>query len=256
MTQSTGKDSGQPPGRGRRKGKGRSRSGGSRRRSAGSRAKVPADLGSVSFRIKMARGPRVEVGVQAAAEAAADGALGGDGFFTDLQRLFGRLFEGSWSLHFGSVKLVLQLPGDLDVLEEFWVFLLELVDSGYGEWTLDGDDRPLIIEAQVFGPDVQLEFGAGSGAPQFRGKVLPRRALLRLRAVIDEGTSLLSSIIDDVSRVDAELRERPEVEQLLGDLDQLRAAVATYPATFKSGKSKSRGPSGLLPVIGPCPSPT
>jgi len=218
---------------------------------------VAADLGPVPFRIKVTAKPRTVAG-GGDAEAGLNGGAGdalepadelGMGFFSELQALHGALFEGQWRFHFGPVKLGLELPRDLDYLEEFWVFLLELVDVGYGEWTLEGEDNSLILEAQVFGPDVQLEFGSEKGAPGFRGKALPRRALVRLRSIVDEGTAFVSELIDDASRAHSGFGDRPETQQILEDLRALQEAVASYPALFRSQAEASPASSDRLKVL-------
>ena len=111
---------------------------------------------------------------------------------------------------------------------------MELVDAGYGEWTLlDGDDA-LIIEAQVFGPDVQLEFGCENGAPRFRGRSLPRKATLRLRALIEEGVGIIRQLLEQAGRLDPAFVEREEVTLLVQDLDTVVGAVADLPREFRS----------------------
>ncbi|MBN92556.1 MAG: hypothetical protein CL928_00565 [Deltaproteobacteria bacterium] len=213
---------------------------------------MASDLGPVPFSIKVILKPRVEAGGDANRDSLGDRAEDDlrDGFFSELQSLHGSLFEGNWRLHFGPVKVSLKLPEDLDYLEEFWVFLLELVDAGYGEWTLDDEGDPLILEAQVFGPDVQLEFGAEKGSPSFRGVALPRRALVRLRAVVDEGTGFVSSLVEAVRRADSRFQAPAEADQILSDLEVLRGAVASYPAAFRPrGAASPSSAAGRLEVL-------
>jgi len=157
----------------------------------------------------------------------------GVGFLSDAVAAWASAWSGSWTVSFGPVSLELATPGGLEFLEEFWVFLLELVDAGYGEWSLYDGAEDLTMEAQVFGPDVQLEFTSDGGHPRFAGVDLPDRATLRLRAVVAQGTALLRQLLKEARRVRPELGDRPELVGMQTDMEQLEEAVATLPATFR-----------------------
>lgn len=188
------------------------------------RARTPVDLGPVPFSARLSSEPFASE--QPVPEP-------GVGFLADLGAAWASAWSGTFTVSFGEASLRLAMPDSMDCLEEFWVFLLELVDVGHGEWSLyDGADD-LTLEAQVFGPDVQLEFTSEAGRPGFGGVELPDRALLRLRAVIAEGTGFFRQLLREARRVQPALGERAEHAGLLEDMDQLQAAVESLPATFK-----------------------
>ncbi len=158
------------------------------------------------------------------------------GLLADLAAAHSRGWRGDWLVSLGSVSLELGLPLDAEVLEEFWVFLIELVDSDGGEWSLRAGEDELTIEAQVFGPDVNFEFVSEGSSPRFGGAALPRRATVRLRAVVCEGTAFLASLVSESCRIDPGLRGREDLAGLEADLTQAQEAVASLPGTF-GGKS-------------------
>jgi hypothetical protein len=136
-------------------------------------------------------------------------------------------------LALGPHTLPLDLSAESGHLEELWVFLLELVDTGGGEWTLgDGDDL-VTLDAQVYGPDVIVDFATQDESGSFGGVVLPRKATLRLRAVVSAGTSFFRAFFKEALRMDKGMKDRPDLLAFYEDLDQLESAVADLPGTFK-----------------------
>lgn len=187
------------------------------------------DLGPVRFKVRLESEPFAAEGEQPADV--------GVGFLGDVIAAYASAWSGGWTVSFGPQALRLATPRNLDCLEEFWVFLLELVDSGHGEWSLyDGSDD-LTMEAQVFGPDVQVEFISEAGRARFAGADLPDRATVRLRAVVAEGVAFLRQLLTEARRVRPDLAEREELAGMLGDIEQLIEAVASLPATFKGEAS-------------------
>ncbi len=155
----------------------------------------------------------------------------GVGLLADLAAAWARGWTGRWTVHLGDVTVKLPLPERFDLLEEFWVLLLELVEAEAGEWSLyDG----VVVEAQVFGPDVNLEFSApDGGAPRLGGAALPERATVRLRALTSQGVAFLRRLHEEASKLDPSLREREDAVGFLDDMQQLLDAVADLPGTFK-----------------------
>jgi hypothetical protein len=190
------------------------------------------DLGNVPFRIELLAEPRVErerPGPKRPMPALAGGAL------SDLQAVHGRGWKGQFTLRFGTTGLTLSLQRDLDCLEEFVVFLIELVDAGAGEWGLPDGDRLMVLEAQAFGPDLRVEFAdEDGGIARFRGQNLPRRATVRLRAFVEEGAALVRKLIVQSREVDPKFGERPELLGLEEDLAAMVEAVAGKPRDWKA----------------------
>ena len=187
------------------------------------------DLGPVRFKVRLASEPfaveeaePVDVGV---------------GFLADVAAAHASAWSSRWTVSFGPTNLRLSLPENLDCLEEFWVLLLELVDSDCGEWTLHDGSRALTMEAQVFGPDVRFEFSSEEGRPRFGGVDLPASATVRLRAVVAQGTAFIRQLLTEARRVRPDLQDREEMTGLMADVEQLQAAVASLPATFKGEAS-------------------
>lgn len=192
-----------------------------------------ADLGPVPFRLELraeARPARPGREAPPSMPAMAGGAL------SDLQALVSRKWKGALVLGVGPAVIPLDLKRDLDIVEELVVFLLELVDSGHGELSLVDGDHLITVEAQVFGPDVTLEFADEEGrAPRFRGQNLPRRASVRLRAVVEQGTAVIENLLELAAGVEEGFSTRTEVGQLRQDLRTLLDATAHQPAAFRSG---------------------
>lgn len=190
------------------------------------------ELGPVPFQIELLAEPRVErdrPGPKRPMPALAGGAL------SDLQTVHARGWKGQFTLRFGPTSLTLSLQRDLDCLEELVVFLLELVDAGAGEWTLPDGERFVVLEAQVFGPDVQVDFtDEDGGVARFRGQSLPRRATVRLRALVEEGAGLVLRLIEQARKVDPVFGQREELSLLEVDMAAVVAAVADRPREWKS----------------------
>jgi hypothetical protein len=181
------------------------------------------DAGPVPFSIRLESkrtkkpGRRLDVGV---------------GLLADVVSAYARGWTGRWRIQLGADRLELRTPQDLILLEEFWVLLLELVDSEVGEWSLYHGDDELVLEAQVYGPDINLEWSSMGGPPTFRGRRLPDRATVRLRAMVGQGSAFLRQLIDEAAEVEPELRDRRDLAEFLQDLQQLTDAVADLPGTF------------------------
>lgn len=204
-----------------------SRASASKRRSP-RRPPAPRDLGPVAFKVVVNARPRV-----APPGAPPELEFEGGGLFAALPAVHGRGWDGDWSIVLGPQTLELGFGEGLAAAEELLVFLLELVDDGHGEWTLlDPDDEALIIEAQVHGPDVNLELGGEEGPPRWRGKSLPQRATVRLRAVVDQGTSALRALLKQAARIDPDFGADGSLKGLWEDLDALKEAVAELPRGF------------------------
>ncbi len=158
----------------------------------------------------------------------------GPGLIGDLAATYARGWRGRWTVHLGPARIELELPRDGMLLEELWVLLIELVDAEAGEWSLyDGDDE-LVLEMQVYGPDVNIELTTGGGGPpRFRGQRLPDRATVRLRALIAEGVAFFAQLVDDAARLDDTLTERDDLAGFRADLKALTEAVADLPGTFR-----------------------
>jgi len=162
-----------------------------------------------------------------------DDEFGPVGLLADLATVHRRGWESQWSLAVGPHTLPLELSAESGHLEELWVFLLELVDTGGGEWTLgDGDDF-VTLDAQVYGPDVIVDFATQDESGAFAGVVLSRKATLRLRAVVCTGTAFFRAFLKEALRMDRGMKDRPDLLAFCEDLDQLESAVADLPGTFK-----------------------
>lgn len=182
----------------------------------------PDDLGPVPFSITTEYGPRQErlpppIGV-----------IGGP--LASLQAIHAVVYRGKWAAHFGGVPLKLKTHVDIEAIEELYVFLIELVDGGFGEWILRDKDQTIVLEAQVFGPDADLEFGDADGeAPKFRRVLFPKRAKVRLRALVEESVGLIRRMVTEVAVADPGFGG---ADELRADLDALVQAVADLPLTF------------------------
>ena len=169
---------------------------------------------------------------------------GTGGILSDLQVLHGMLFRSTWTVQLGSVELRVDPRKQLDLMESLWVFLLDLVDVGYGEWSLyDGRDM-LVFEAQVFGPDVQLEFCGEGSAPRFGGERLPAKALVRLRRFVEQGASALRLVLQQQREADADFSTLPGLEDFAEDLKEIEAAVSELPLEFKERRSDASVEAG------------
>jgi hypothetical protein len=166
---------------------------------------------------------------------------GSGGILAELHERHSRSFRSTWELQLGTLQLVIDSSRQLDALEALWVFLLDLVDVGYGEWSLyDGRDT-LVIEAQVFGPDIQLELAGESGSPRFKGQRLPGRALVRLARFVEQGAGAVATVLEQQCGADAEFAAHPERAGFEQELRDLRAAVAGLPLEFRDRKAHSSG---------------
>lgn len=190
---------------------------------------VPSDLGPVRFAMAVQARPRIETPT---GEAPPE--FEGGGLLAELPTVHGRGWKGTWTVAFGPTELKMPLGEGLAAAEELLVFILELVDAGYGEWTLyDREDKALILEAQVFGPDVNLEFGGEDGPPHWNGKRLSKKATVRLRKVVDQGTEALRTLLKQAARLDPDFGSDGSLKSLWDDLDALKEAVADLPRSFK-----------------------
>lgn len=188
------------------------------------RAPPPDDLGPVRFSITTEYGPRDQ------REAVPQDVMGGP--LAALVASHGAVYRGKWSAHVGSCPINLKTHVHTDAIEELFVFLIEVVDGGFGEWILRDKDDVLIVEAQVYGPDVELEFGDADGnKPTFRRVQFPKRAKVRLRALVEECGRFLGRLIVDVTVADPDFAGADEVR---ADLDSLLGAVSNLPLEFKS----------------------
>jgi hypothetical protein len=156
------------------------------------------------------------------------------GLLAELATAHQRGWQSRWTLGIGDLPFDLDLSPDAGQLEEFWVFLLELVDAQGGEWTLASGDDNLTFDGQVYGPDVVLDFATDDASGRFAGTVLPRKATVRLRALICSGTAFFRSFLKEATRMDRGMKDRPDLLAFYEDLDQLEAAVADLPGTFRS----------------------
>ena len=201
------------------------------KRRAPRRPPVPSDLGPVAFKVVVNARPRV-----APPSATPELEFGGGGLLAALPSVHSRGWDGDWSVVVGALSLKLSFGEGLAAAEELLVFLLELVDDGHGEWTLVGsDDEPLIIEAQVHGPDVNLELCGEDGPPRWEGRGVSQRATVRLRAVVDQGSSALRALLKQAARLDPDFGADGSLKGLWEDLDALKEAVADMPRGFPPG---------------------
>jgi len=183
----------------------------------------PDDLGPVRFSVSTEYGPR-DVRLQA------DESMGGP--LAALQTSHAATYKGKWTVHFGHVPLQLKTHVHADAIEELFIFLIELVDAGFGEWTVRDKSQTLVIEAQVYGPDADLEFGDGEGGPpSFKRVQFPKRAKVRLRALVEECARFLRRLLVDVTVADPTFAGADEVR---ADLDALVEAVAALPLEFRA----------------------
>ncbi len=192
------------------------------------RPPLPQDLGPVAFKVDVKAQPRIEP-----PRDVPEPELLGGGLLASLAEVHGKGWTGGWSLVVGSETLRLGFGEGLSAAEELLVFMIELVEDAHGEWTLyDRDGDALILEAQAHGPDVNLEFTGEDGPPRWNGRRLPKRATVRLRAVVDQGTSALRALLKQAARVDAEFGADGSLKGLWEDLDALKEAVAELPRGF------------------------
>lgn len=190
----------------------------------GKRPPPSADLGPVPFGI--------DITVRERAGKKAEVSEGG--ILAALSTVHRSGYTGRLAVRVGGVVLELKTERDLGVVEELYVFLVELLDAQYGEWTLfDGQDRELILEAQAHGPDVNLEFTGEEGSPTWNGARLPRRATVRLRALVDAGVAAIKALLKQAGKVDPDFGGGGQLAEIWGDLDELSSAVSDLPAAFK-----------------------
>lgn len=162
-----------------------------------------------------------------------------------LQGVHAAAYRGKWTLAFGDIPLKLKTHVDLQAVEELFVFLLELLDGGFGEWTLEDKNELLVIEATRRGVDVALEFGDGDGGyGKFRRVKFPAAGNVRLRALIEECARLIRRLLTDASVADPEFADRPDVDELRSDLAALVDAVQEMPREWPKKKG-----SPALPVV-------
>lgn len=190
------------------------------------------DLGPVRVRLELVSEPRITSG--ASPEREGEEAVG---LLGELSALHARGWDSRATLGLGALSFGLDLSADSGQLEELWVFLLELAEGEGGEWTLSSGDDTVTLEAQVYGPDLIVDFDCSEPKGRFAGAVLPRQATLRLRAMICAGTALFRSFLKEALRLDAGMGDRPDLLAFYEDLDQLEAAVAELPGTFRSRDS-------------------
>ncbi len=216
------------------------------RRSARSRRRPPsksgstprADLGAVSCTFTVHSVARRSRPKDSGPEE------GTGGILSDLQVLHSGYFRSIWTLQLGTVQLQVDTRKQLDLMESLWVFLLNLVDVGYGEWSLyDGRDM-LVFEAQVFGPDIQLELCGEGAAPRFAGERLPQKASVRLRRFVEQGVSALRLVLEEQQGVDSDFSSLPGLEAFAEDLKEMENAVSDLPLEFKRSKTDSSGGKG------------
>jgi len=165
------------------------------------------------------------------------------GLLAELAALHLRGWKSEWSMALGSLEFRLDLSPDSGQLEEFWVFLLELVDAQGGEWTLIEGDDVVTFDGQVYGPDVVLDFATQDESGHFAGSVLPRKATMRLRALICAGTSFFRAFVKEAVRMDKGMKERPDLLAFHEDLEQLEEAVADLAGTFRKKEGACPPPS-------------
>lgn len=201
--------------------------------------KQPSDLGNVPFLVRLEHTPRSadERGPRRDHEPG--------GVLSALQGVHAAAYRGKWTLLFGDVPLKLKTHVDLSAVEELFVFLLELVDGGFGEWTLEDKDELLVIEGTAHGADVALEFGDGDGGPgRFRRVRFPGTAHVRLRALVEECARLIRRLVTDATVADAEFGGGSDADELLADLSALVDAVGHLPREWPTKKG-----AAALPVV-------
>lgn len=217
---------------------------GGRRPSSRAGSAPRADLGPVPFTLTVHSKERRVSGKDHGPEE------GTGGILSDLQALHSSRFRSTWTLQLGELELLVNVGKQLDLIESLWVFLLDLVDVGYGEWSIyDGRDM-LVFEAQVFGPDIQLELCAESGMPRFGGALLPRKAKVRLRRFIEQGVTALRVTLEQQKASDPDFSSLPGLTDFAGDLNEMEEAVAELPLEFKHRTAESSSSSvGSLEVL-------
>jgi hypothetical protein len=190
-----------------------------------------SDLGPIPFSVTLEHTPR-DADERGGPRPRVQG-----GILSALQGAHAAAYRGKWTLQFGDVPLKLKTHVDLHAVEELFVFLLELVDGGFGEWSVEDKGDLLVIEGDVHGADVSLEFGDGDGGPaRFRRVQFPAKATVRLRALVDEGARLIRRLVTDASAADPDFAARPEFDELRADLDALLDAVAHLPRDWAPKK--------------------
>ena len=95
------------------------------------------DLGPVRFKVRLLSEPFAVEGAEPVDV--------GVGFLADVAAAHASAWSGRWTVSFGSTTIPLALPKNLYCLDEFWVLLLELVDSDCGEWSLHDGSRDLTM---------------------------------------------------------------------------------------------------------------
>jgi hypothetical protein len=188
-----------------------------------------AGLGPSSFSVSLASEPKIGTGGGAVQEE-----FEPVGLLAELATAHRRGWQGRWKLQIGELHFPLDLSPDSGQLEEFWVFLLELTDADGGEWTLSSGGELLTLEGQVHGPDVILDFATEDEAGRFGGAVLPRKATVRLRALVCSGTAFFRSFLKESCRLAPGMNGRPDLLGFYEDLDALEASVSDLPGTFRS----------------------
>ena len=192
------------------------------------RPPVPTDLGPVKIKIDVQAEPRVEP-----PRGEPEPAFEGGGLLASLPSVHARGWVGGWSLVLGPQTLKLSFGEGLAAAEELLVLLLELVDDGHGEWTLfDADGEALIVEAQVHGPDVNLEFTGEDGPPRWNNRKISQRATVRLRGLVDQGTAALRALLKQAARIEPSFGADGSLKGLWDDLDALKEAVAELPRGY------------------------
>lgn len=186
--------------------------------------KPPRDLGNVPFSLTVDHAPRD------AAERGPARPMEAGGVLSALQGVHAGVYRGKWTLAFGDVPLKLKTHVDVSAIEELFVFLIELVDGGFGEWTLQDKDELLVIEATARGVDVGLEFGDGEGGPgRFRRVRFPATAQVRLRPLVEDCARAIRRMVLEAGVAHEEFGARADVDELTADLDALVEAVSAMP---------------------------
>jgi hypothetical protein len=146
-----------------------------------------------------------------------------------------RGYRGTWTVRLGPVSIPLSTQRDLGGLEDLFVFLLDLVESGFGEWALRAAGDEAMWEGTVHGYDVEFEIGDPDGrAARVAGVMLPKRAVVRLRALVEAGAAVIGAALEQAVAVDASLGSREDVAGVRADLAAMRAAVAELPDRFRA----------------------
>jgi len=199
------------------------------RNTAKKRSSRPSELGPSAFFVELDSQPRI-----GSAGAAAEAEFEPVGLLAELATAHQRGWQSRWTLNIGELSFDLDLSPESGQLEEFWVFLLELTDAAGGEWTLGAESESLTLEGQVYGPDVIVDFATEDDSGGFAGRVLPRKATVRLRALVCSGTAFFRRFLKESCRIAQGMKDRPDLLGFYEDLDSLEAAVADLPGTFRS----------------------